>query len=585
MEEQKTDPSAAPSVTFSPVSTRGQEAAALEDLARRVFLRFARAPSAPASSDPDAPARPLTMDLGSLERVFAELGALTLTEAEMGDALAELDTDGSGRVEEPEWVAFMTKYVYKRHRGLLQTKLRKLAARAQQVFALEADPATSTATATNASNTTRTASNTATNNNTASHTPHHLTAGSTTSQASQTATAGLMRHLDRLQGEQVALARKIELEKRRRERLDASMQEARASLRAFQDATKGGSIVREEELLSKKLTAKLEHSLQQARVKLSATHKDNAQMKRRIDETRQDKIMHLTILHNVDRDLHEGRARIRAQQAEIIEVNERKHRLDVDIASLKTRMFADMEAFSGELVSARANISSTQTGILDSIRDRLTSTFNNLDLAEYEATERAPTAVAKPDTSAQDRRQQLAALLLEVGAPSLEALIVTLQQSEEEVFARYNEIQDRTREAERLDLDNRRTEAAVEAQTKELEGLEGASLQKQQELEVLIASIRRSIDQHEVNYAGHEELLGLMRGSLLRLFRAVAIDEEAQDQQILSTGVNDRNIPDYLGTVEQRIDDLIQMLKVRAVCCVLCVFMYLRASMFMCGSL
>jgi hypothetical protein len=41
----------------------------------------------------------------------------------------------------------------------------------------------------------------------------------------------------------------------------------------------------------------------------------------------------------------------------------------------------------------------------------------------------------------------------------------------------------------------------------------------------------------------------------------VAIDHAALDQQLLSTGITDRNIDDYLGLVEQRIDDLIQMSK------------------------
>lgn len=41
--------------------------------------------------------------------------------------------------------------------------------------------------------------------------------------------------------------------------------------------------------------------------------------------------------------------------------------------------------------------------------------------------------------------------------------------------------------------------------------------------------------------------------------KQVSIDGEAKDQQILSTGITDRNIDDYLGIIEQRIDDLIQM--------------------------
>lgn len=39
----------------------------------------------------------------------------------------------------------------------------------------------------------------------------------------------------------------------------------------------------------------------------------------------------------------------------------------------------------------------------------------------------------------------------------------------------------------------------------------------------------------------------------------VAQDEAAADQQLLSAGVNDRNVEEFLGLIEQRIDDLIQV--------------------------
>jgi hypothetical protein len=40
----------------------------------------------------------------------------------------------------------------------------------------------------------------------------------------------------------------------------------------------------------------------------------------------------------------------------------------------------------------------------------------------------------------------------------------------------------------------------------------------------------------------------------------VAIDEAALDQQLLSTGISDRNVHEFLGLIEQRIDDLIQVI-------------------------
>jgi hypothetical protein len=373
--------------------------------------------------------------------------------------------------------------------------------------------------------------------------------------------AGIMKELDRLQGEQVQLARKIEREKRRKEALALDLESARVKLRTYQDATKGGSIVKEEDTISRKTIAKLEYSLQQSRIRLSSTHKDNAAMKRRIDETRQNKIMHLNILRNLEREYQESKAKIASQQKEIIEVNEEKHRIDVKISSLQEQMLHSLNVFSNELSMAKQNISSTQTNILDSIRERLQNTFNNLDLLEEETSvDRSPVVTVKRVNEAEERRVALQELLDEVGVDSLEKLIVTLQQSEEVIFAKYNDTQASTSEVERLELENKHLQTQVESQIAELQELESSNETKQRDLEISIASIKRSTEKAELQVAQSEEALSLMHTNLISLFKNIAIDE-ALDQQILETGVNERNIPDYLGIVEQRIDELIQMRK------------------------
>ena len=372
----------------------------------------------------------------------------------------------------------------------------------------------------------------------------------------------IMSQMDRLQGEQVNLARKIEKEKKRKEALFGDIYAARIKLRTFQDATKGGSIVKDEDTVSRKVIAKLEHSLQQARMKLSATHKDNASYKHKIDETRQDKLMHLNILRNLEREYHESKIKIAAQQKEINEVNEEKHRLDVKISNIKDEMFRDMNLFSNELVMAKRNISHTQTHILDSIRERLQSTFNNLDLSDDDdgagGKPAATHSAAKTRNESEERQAALQELLEQVGVETLERLIVTLQQSEEAIFARYNDVQRATAETERMELENKHLEDEVAKQAAELEGLESSNEKKQRELELSIASIQSLTIKCEADLSLHESALGAMQANLVKLFRNIAIDE-AVDQQILETGINDRNITDYLGIVEQRIDELIQM--------------------------
>jgi hypothetical protein len=40
----------------------------------------------------------------------------------------------------------------------------------------------------------------------------------------------------------------------------------------------------------------------------------------------------------------------------------------------------------------------------------------------------------------------------------------------------------------------------------------------------------------------------------------MAIDDEPRDQALISTGLNDRNLDDFLSVIESRVDDLIQVI-------------------------
>lgn len=116
----------------------------------------------------------------------------------------------------------------------------------------------------------------------------------------------------------------------------------------------------------------------------------------------------------------------------------------------------------------------------------------------------------------------------------------------------------------------------VYLQLQVLESIEGHNDQVREDLEQHIASIQRSITGYETSYNANMQVLGTMSESLMSILRnvrqvvkvlmpfdiefplQVASDEDAVDQQLLSSGLNDRNIETYLGIVEQRIDYLIQ---------------------------
>ena len=57
------------------------------------------------------------------------------------------------------------------------------------------------------------------------------------------------------------------------------------------------------------------------------------------------------------------------------------------------------------------------------------------------------------------------------------------------------------------------------------------------------------------------ETLNTTKKELEGIFYNFALDENPRDQALLAAGITWRNIPDFLGQVEQRIDELIQMMK------------------------
>jgi len=374
---------------------------------------------------------------------------------------------------------------------------------------------------------------------------------------------GLMKDLDRLQEQQVTYSHKIEMEKKRKAEVDQALENAKEELRSYQATTKSGSIVKDEEIIKKKMIGKLEHALQKTRVKYSVLHRDNGVMKRKIDEMRQEKIMHLTILSELERELVESRERAKYTQKEITVVNDRKHRLEVEITNLKHKMFRDMEVFSSELGAAKRDISNTQANILGSIRERLQGAFDTANFDDFsEFDERSAAALENERShSASAKQSELAVLLSEVGVDSLEDLIVTLQQAEEKMFVKYHEIQGKNEEMETLELENKHLEAQMEAQLIQLESLETHNDRVKHELEQQINTIQRSIAKYDAEYAQNVEMLSSSTEICFSILKNVAIDEEGIDQKLLMTGVNERNIPDFLGLLEQRIDELIQMMK------------------------
>lgn len=157
-----------------------------------------------------------------------------------------------------------------------------------------------------------------------------------------------------------------------------SIQEIKSKLRKVQDRTKNGNIVHENESMNKKLMHRLEHQLQQSKIKLSTARNENITLKNRVQDLRREKLLHLQILNDLMKEAATAKRRAKFCAKEIASMNEKKLKVKMLTSNIKQKMVRDMEEFSFELEKAKANITNAQTTILSTIREKLQSTTSSV---------------------------------------------------------------------------------------------------------------------------------------------------------------------------------------------------------------
>ncbi len=377
--------------------------------------------------------------------------------------------------------------------------------------------------------------------------------------STQRGIAAIMDSLDKLQGQQITFGKKIEKERENKDNLEIQIREATNAVNYYRNATKNGAVVQEDEMVKKKLINKLEYQIGEARNKLSAFRKKNQALKTEIIEGRQDKLLHLTIAKELKHELKESKEMLEEYKEDINIINNKKQRKEVEISNQKQKIFDEMDDFSNEMSRAKKNVAKTQINILDGIREKLQLSFSPLIDNTPKKVYREPEPEVDEEASA--RAQKLQDLLTEVGSESLEDIIVSLKKAEEEMYQKYHDIQEMTEEMEKLDVSNKHLENDLEQEQSKLEALEANSKRQSRELEGNIKEIQEQIQKSRVSYDKNLFVLQSVQGELMHILSYISVEGDATDKSLQVTGVNDRNIPEFLGRVEERIDTLIQMNK------------------------
>lgn len=246
-----------------------------------------------------------------------------------------------------------------------------------------------------------------------------------------------------------------------------------------------------------------------------------------------------------------------------------KQKLKMETTTIKHQMLNEMETFNREVDAVKSSVQSSQVRALESIRERL-----NQSLLAKSAWRNSPKKAKSAHTDAEvkaemkeamaDQQKTYAEILLAVKAIGIESIpeFITLHhQAEEQVFGMYKSIQSLNEELELLEVDSKRLEFELVLESDRARDIEEHNTNLKVQLENQISSIEKAMSLSISSYNANCQVLDSVSHFLMNILRNIASDDEASDQQLLGTGVTDRSVDLLLGVIEQRVDDLIQMLR------------------------
>lgn len=145
--------------------------------------------------------------------------------------------------------------------------------------------------------------------------------------------------------------------------------------------------------------------------------------------------------------------------------------------NIKGKMVKDMEEFSKEIQSTKHNISESQSHMLNTIRNKIQSVYENtqnfLDTDFFDQFSNQQTHIqASQEDNNQDHSDlivlEIKSILADIGFDSVPELIEALQRSEDHIFNLYTATQEKNEELEKIDQENKYLEKEIEEQVPNL---------------------------------------------------------------------------------------------------------------------
>jgi len=403
----------------------------------------------------------------------------------------------------------------------------------------------------------------------------------------------MAQQIENLQDQGDMYTKKIELERRRNEDLDKKIKRARAKLLGVQKDIGGVNAAQEGMVSKAKKLRTYENRLEKTLREFNTTYNYNKTLKQTIDNLRTEQQQQFQIRDKLERELASKKndmvQTIVAQQA----ATDGRDKAQRGVEALRQQIAEEMEEFDAEYqeryeelqdereagkaleiqakkktaLSKSENMATTHSKKKEGEEEAFT--LGNMSTQEEKKmrgqNNKAYWSIAKKevDLKRQTERVQtyeeaFAKIQQETGISSIDEMVAAFITAEEENFSLFNMINELNREMETLEVEN----GDIKQQIDTLRAAQGGGksrvgMKKYLERQIEVSNEKAVLYKDKLDSA--LKVVESMKNGIIGIFQKVGCNDEALGQQLASTGVTDMNLTQFLGIIEQRINEIVQM--------------------------
>jgi chromosome segregation ATPase len=378
----------------------------------------------------------------------------------------------------------------------------------------------------------------------------------------------------RLQDQADVYIRKIEMEKRALEEADKQVKVLTTQLlQSQQERGKQGGVnaARDNEMAVNKSIRILENRLDKALVKFNDALAYNKQLREQIDNLRRERVVFDEIQQKLARELQEKKK----QMAQVIEVSnvayEARDQAQTEINLLKAQSDREQAAFEGEIrelnklieqdKKLKERIGATETAhrgklTVDEEKNlKRTVVKGNWNIAKEKA------AKAASAEKVQSFEEAFAQIQAATGISNIDELVNTFIDAEDQNFSLFNYVNELNNEVEKLEEQI----AEIKQDIDKYKGQGGQNDRQRKkllkDLEDRLAATESKADQYEQKSLKASKTVAALEAGIQSIFTKIGCSNSTVSEMLGTMGVTESNIMQYLGIIEQRTNELLQMWK------------------------